>query len=112
MEKTLRHIEKLLREYDFIVEANLVDRAATLYDIDQSEACEEMIATEWWAGENAVAEANLSIAGGFTSKARVDQDQFQQLIIKLYKLLNEHGFRSYHATLVTSQYHKWLASRV
>ena len=112
MEKTLKQLERLLRKYDFIVEANLVDRAASLYNIDQNKACEEMIATEWWAGENAVAEANLSIAGGFTSKARVDQDQFQQLIITLYKLLNEAGFNSDYATLVTSQYHKWLASRI
>ncbi len=112
MQQTLKLLEALLREYDFTLEANIVDGVLTLYSLDQNKACERMIAASWWAGEDAVAEVNLSIAGGFSPKSRKDQEKFQQLVIHLHQLLIEAGFESDHAKLVTSQYHKWIASRV
>ena len=112
MQQTLKQIEALLREYGFNIEANIVEAVTKLYSLDHDKACQQMIAASWWAGVDAVAEANLSIAGGFSSKSREDQNKFQQLIIHLYKHLNEAGFESDHAKLVTSQYHKWIASRV
>lgn len=112
MQQTLEKIEALLRKYDFTIEANIVASTMEQYRHDQAEACEKMIEDSWWTGEDAVAEANLSIGGGFTADSRQDQDQFQQLIIELYQRLNEAGYDTDHGKLVASQYQKWIASRV
>jgi hypothetical protein len=112
MQQTLKHIETLLRKYEFTLEANIVVAVKELYSHDPDKACAQMIAPSWWVGEDAVAEVNMSIAGGFSSKSRRDQDNFQQLIISLYEDLSAAGYESDHAKLVTSLYHKWLASRV
>lgn len=112
MQQTLIKIEALLRKYDFTIEANIVASTLALYEQDETQACEKMIEDSWWTGEDAVAEANLSIGGGFTIEARQDQDQFQKYIIELYQRLIEAGFDTDHGKLVASQYQKWLASRV
>ncbi len=110
--ETLINLEKLLRQYDFILEANTVAGAIQTHALDQGRAYQQIINDTWWVGEDAVAEADLSIAGGFTAKARKDQDAFQNLVITLYQQLQEKGYDNEHATLITSQYHKWLVSRM
>ena len=112
MQQTLIKIEALLRKYDFTIEANILASNLALYEQDETQAYEKMIEDSWWTGEDAVAEANLSIGGGFSAEARQDQDRFQQLIIELYQRLIEAGYDTDHGKLVASQYQKWLASRV
>ena len=112
MEQILIQLEALLREYDFTREANLVAGICKLQLHHPEQAYQLMIDEAWWVGADAVAEANIAIAGGFTPDARHDQDKFQTLIIELYQLLNQQGYDSEHAKLVTTQYNKWLVSRV
>lgn len=112
IQETLRAIEDLLRKYTYTLEANTVMAISDVLVQDENKAYKQMIDEAWWVGEDAVAEADLSIAGGFTSEARLDQDIFQELIIKLYQHLQDKGYQSDHAQLVTSQYNKWLVSRM
>ena len=106
----LKKLEKLLREYDFIIEANTVAGSIELFKINQSKAYEQIAAESWWVGKDAVAEADLSIAGGFTAKARSDQQQLQQSFIDLYQILEDAGYAGEYAKIVTSQYRKWQIS--
>lgn len=108
----LEKLESCLRDYQLIREANAVAGVMKLLETDQEKAFETIMQETWWIGEDAVAEADLAIAGGFTAKARQDQDAFQELIIELYQRLSELGYDSDYARLVTTQYHKWLVSRM
>ncbi len=110
MRNLLTQIEALLRKYEFVLEANRVATALELVATRPEKACMLMIQDNWWIGEDAIAEAELSIAGGFTPEARQDQQQFQQLIIRLYKKLLREGYESDLARLVTSQFQKWQIS--
>ena len=106
----LKKLEKLLRCYDFIIEANTVAGAIELYKINQQKAYEQISSESWWVGKDAVAEADLSIAGGFTPNARQEQQQLQQLFIDLYQHLTTAGYKSEYARIVTQQYQKWQVS--
>ena len=112
IKQILTDLETLLRDYDFIREANTVNGVIQLFSNNHDMACRQIMQESWWVGDDAVAEADLAIAGGFTAQAREDQDRFQELIIALYRQLSGQGYQSEFAKLVTSQYHKWLASRM
>ncbi len=108
----LNQLEPLLRQYDFVLEANIVKGIQETLKINPDMAYQQLSDKNWWVGENAVAEVDLAIAGGFMASAREDQDRFQQLIIELYLQLNEAGYESDYARIVTSQFNKWLISRM
>jgi hypothetical protein len=108
----LSRLETLLRQYDFVLEANTLNGIQKTLKINPELAYQQLLNKNWWVGENAVAEADLAIAGGFMASAREDQDRFQQLIIDLYFLLNEAGYENDYARIVTSQFNKWLVSRM
>jgi len=110
MLKTLQALEALLRQYDFIIEANTVAGAIELFEINQQKAYALISLESWWVGKDAVAEADLCIAGGFAPKARQEQQQLQKLFIDLYHQLTKAGYESEYARIVTSQYHKWQVS--
>jgi len=110
--QALTQLEPLLRHYDFIIEANRVAGVLQLLNLDKQKAFQLLLDDTWWVGQDAVAEVDLSIAGGFTAKARADQDRLQTLVIELYQGMQAAGLENEHAQLVTSQYHKWLVSRM
>ena len=110
MRDILKQLETLLRAYDFAIEANTVAGAKDLFDINPDKACQLMVSPTWWAGKDAVAEANVSIAGGFMPQARKDQQRLQQMFIDLYQQLVDKGYSSEHAKIVTAQYNKWQVS--
>lgn len=110
--KNLQSEESLLRKYNLTLEANTVATVINLLGHDNKSTYEKLINEYWWIGKDAVAEVDLAIAGGFTAQVRQDQDTFQKLVIELYQQLEEEGYESKHAQLVTSQYHKWLVSRM
>lgn len=112
MHQLLDEIETLLRLYNFKIEANTVEGIIQLIHLDPLKACHLLLDESWWVGSNAVAEANLGIAGGFSSQARLDQNRFQLLIIELYQQLESEGYKSDFARLVTNQYNKWHVSGI
>ena len=112
LSQLLSQLEKLLRQYEFILEANRVAGVLQLLNLDKEKAYQLLLDDTWWVGQDAVAEVDLSIAGGFTANARADQDKLQTLVIELYQIMQAGGLENEHAQLVTSQYHKWLVSRM
>ncbi len=110
MQNILEMLESLLRKYDLLREANTVSSTLDLLKLNRNEAYQQMSSEKWWIGEDAVAETDLSIAGGFMPEARHDQQQFQQLIINLYEQLQKAGYENDFARLITSQYQKWQIS--
>jgi len=112
IDQLLAEIQDLLRKYNFKLESNTVEGVIQLLHLDYQKACQLMAAESWWVGADAVAEANLGIAGGYTSQARFDQDRFQALIIELYQLLQNEGYENDIARLVTNQFNKWRVSKI
>ena len=110
MQEILSNIEKLLREYDFLRQANEVAAVQTQFSMNKEQAIAKIIRDDWWIGEDAVAEADLSIAGGFMPEARKDQQRLQQLLVQLYEKLQQQGYESDVANLVTTQFQKWQVS--
>lgn len=95
-----------------MLEANTLAGIQETFLVNPELAYQQIVQKHWWIGENAVAEVDLAISGGFMASAREDQDHFQQLIIDLYFKLNEAGYESDYARLITSQFNKWLVSRM
>lgn len=110
MIELLSDIERLLRRYDFILEANKVDAVIALLATSPEAASKQILQDDWWIGKDAVAEADLSIAGGFMPEARKDQQRFQKRLVSLYEILQQQGYQSDVARLVTTQFQKWQVS--
>lgn len=112
IEATLATLEKLLRQYDHIGEANLAEWVGCQWKQDPQTACRLLDSADWWDGEESIAAIDLSIDGGFTHQAREDAQVLRFSLMELVDWMKSNGVENPQAELVVSQFNKWLASSI
>lgn len=112
MDRALRQIESLLRDYGHTYEANLAAIAREAFGRDPVAACGLVNSGEWWDGSDSVAAIDLAVDGGFTPRARADAQALRGALVEVFTTLLAYGERNSAGELIVSQFQKWEESRM
>jgi len=112
MEDALRTVEQLLRKYRHTYQANLAMIAREHLAQNPRQVCQELNDDEWWGGNDSIAAMDLAVDGGFSAEARADGQRLRTALIELYRTMKTYGEYHEQAELATSQFTKWLSSRI
>ncbi|RMG55157.1 MAG: hypothetical protein D6717_08495 [Gammaproteobacteria bacterium] len=111
MEEVLQELEALLRRYDCVLQANIVEM--TRGALPARRRLHEILSSEdWWGGAGSVAEVDPAILGGFAPAARADARRLRELLLEVHAFMQDEGIEQPVADLLCAEFRKWLASNL
>jgi len=112
MQAALDQVERLLRAYNHVYEANLAAVVREAFAQDPSAACRMLNSDEWWDSRQSVAAIDLAVNGGFTPTARQDAQALRSALIEVFTTMLAYGEKNVAGELIVSQFQKWMESHV
>lgn len=112
MDQILARIAALLRQYEYITEANLAEWLQQQSIEDLPAVCKLMNNSDWWGEKDSIAAIDLALDGGFNRQAREDGQALRRALIELYEIMKSNGEANSQGELVISQFNKWLTSHM
>jgi hypothetical protein len=112
MRQALEQLERLLRDYGHVYEANLAAIARATFERDPRAACREVNSEEWWNSTRSLAAIDFAVEGGFTAGSRQDARAYRAALSEVFNTMQANGEKNEAGELIVSQFHKWMESHI
>lgn len=112
MRQALEQVERLLRDYGHVYEANLAAIACATFERDPGAVCRDINSEEWWNNTGSLAAIDLAVEGGFTAKARRHAQAYRAALSEIFETMLASGEQNEAGEIIISQFHKWMESHI